>query len=353
MNSAYRTPLGLDWVALQRVSTSTRRWWVKSRFKASPPVQTVVFLIAGFLLLPLVAEAEQQSALREDSSSGVTLHVLGIAQDAGHPQIDCYAPRCLSAWREERPPSGATSLALTISDASFFMFDAPPELPAALYQVWRGSQLRLRDLKGVFLTHAHMGHYAGLLHLGKEGAGSSGIPVYAMPRMKTFLETNAPWAQLVNDKNIVIRALKAERPEVFEQITVTPWQVPHRDEYSETAGYFIKGPRKNALYLPDIDQWHRWDRSLADVIQQVDFAFIDATFFDAGELPGRDMSLIPHPTVESTMTLLKDLAPKFRQRVIFIHMNNTNPMLDPESAQTQQVIRGGFNIARVGAAFDL
>ena len=102
-----------------------------------------------------------------------------------------------------------------------------------------------------------------------------------------------------------------------------------------------------------MDQWHRWDRSLADVIQQVDFAFIDATFFGAGELPGRDMSFIPHPTVESTMTLLKDLAPKFRQRVIFIHMNNTNPMLDPESAQTQQVIRGGFNIARVGAAFDL
>jgi pyrroloquinoline quinone biosynthesis protein B len=353
MSSAQRNLMGLSRLVRQKALTSICCWWFKGRFKASHIAQALVLLVAGLPLVPWVAEAQQPPAPSENQSSGVTLHVLGIAQDAGHPQIDCYAPRCLSAWRGETPPSGATSLALIINDASFFIFDAPPELPAAFYRVWRTSQLRLEDLDGVFLTHAHMGHYAGLLHLGKEGAGASGIPVYAMPRMKTFLETNAPWAQLVNDKNITIRALRAERPEVFDQITVTPWQVPHRDEYSETAGYLIQGPFKNALYLPDIDQWHRWDRGLADVIQQVDFAFIDATFFGADELPGRDMSLIPHPTVESTMALLKDLAPKLRQRVIFIHMNNTNPLLDPESAQTQRVIRGGFNIARVGAAYDL
>ncbi|MGB1190863.1 MAG: MBL fold metallo-hydrolase [Pseudomonadales bacterium] len=353
MNSTYGKVWSLKERVAQQGPTLIDRWFVKRHSGVELMLQAVMVLITGFFLVSLPVRAEPQSVLVQNRSSEVTLSVLGIAQDAGHPQVDCYAPRCLSAWRGETPASGATALALTIKKTSFYLFDAPPELPAALYQVWRSSRLRLTDLKGIFLTHAHMGHYAGLLHLGKEAAGANAVPVFAMPRMKIFLETNAPWAQLVNDRNIRIRALAAERAEVFEQVTVTPWQVPHRDEYSETVGYLIQGPNKRALYLPDIDQWHRWNRRLVDVIRQVDFAFIDATFFGAGELPGRDMSLVPHPTVESTMHLLKDLAPKLRNRVIFIHMNNTNPMLDPASAHTGRVISEGFNIARVGSAFDL
>ena len=313
----------------------------------------MVVLVVAVGAAGIVARAETKAPVLLEGSSGVTIQVLGVAQDAGHPQIYCYEPRCLSAWEQGTQRLGATALALIVKDASFFMFDAPPELPRALYEIWRSSQLQLSDLKGIFLTHAHMGHYAGMLHLGKEAAGAANVPVFAMPRMKRFLESNGPWSQLVTDKNIKIHPLVADQPVLIDPVTVTPWRVPHRDEYSETVGFFIEGPAKSALYLPDIDQWHRWDRRLIDVIQQVDYAFIDATFFGAGELPGRDMSLVPHPTVQSTMLLLQKLAPELRSRVIFIHMNNTNLMLDVASPQAKAVIQKGFNIARVGARFDL
>ena len=75
-----------------------------------------------------------------------------------------------------------------------------------------------------------------------------------------------------------------------ESITVTPILVPHRDEYSETVGYRIKEPTKNALFIPDID---KWDKNIIEEIKQVDYAFLDATFYSGPELNNRDMSDIP------------------------------------------------------------
>ena len=70
--------------------------------------------------------------------------------------------------------------------------------------------------------------------------------------------------------------------------------IPHRDEYSETVGFVIRGPDRSALFLPDIDKWDRWERKIADVLADADVAYLDGTFFADGELLGRDMSKIPH-----------------------------------------------------------
>ena len=52
-----------------------------------------------------------------------------------------------------------------------------------------------------------MGHYSGLLFLGKEALGGQSVPVFALPRMRQFLRNNGPWEQLISEKNIALRPL--------------------------------------------------------------------------------------------------------------------------------------------------
>jgi len=206
----------------------------------------------------------------------------------------------------------------------------------------------------IFLTHAHIGHYAGLLYLGKEALGANRVPVYAMPRMRAFLRQNGPWSQLVQDSNIVLRQLRDQEPVILpQQITVTPLRVPHRDEYSETVGYRIEGPRKAALFIPDIDKWSSWERRIEDEIRKVDYAFLDATFYSGTELDNRDMRDIPHPFVLESMQRFQSLPAVEREKIIFIHLNHTNPILDPNSRESQQVLQAGFQIGRTGQVFPL
>ncbi|MDG1112444.1 MAG: MBL fold metallo-hydrolase [Pseudomonadales bacterium] len=312
------------------------------------------------VLLPLlVLFAVSSVAFSEDvapppsTASKAVLHVLGVAQDAGYPQINCYEPRCLPIWARPELASGASMLALVIDGSRFHLFDAAPTLPRRLYQFWTETGLTLSDLEGVWLTHAHMGHYAGLLYFGKEAASTHGVSVHAMPRMAAFLARNGPWSQLVSAQNIVVHQLTANTSVLIGAAKVTPWLVPHRDEFSETVGYLIEGPNRRALYLPDIDKWQKWDQDLVAILKTVDIALLDATFFSGDELPGRDINLIPHPTVLESMALLKSLPRSVRSRVVFTHMNHTNPLLDPGSKETQSVLALGFRIARVGNRFDL
>jgi len=282
------------------------------------------------------------------------LYVLGVVQDAGYPQTGCYQPHCMPGWENPDRKRGATSLGL-IDPATGrkYLFDATPNFPDQLYRLEVEAPSDRYDLSGIFLTHAHIGHYAGLMFLGHEAMGASGVPVYAMPRMAGFLESNGPWNQLVQYKNIALMPLEDEVTQEIGQLTVTPFLVPHRDEYSETVGYRIEGPNKTALFIPDINKWSAWTTDIAELAQVVDYALIDATFFADGELPGRDMSKILHPFVTESMKALDDLSPTERANVWFIHMNHTNPLLNPDSKESRQVESAGFNIAVEGIRLEL
>ena len=118
-------------------------------------------------------------------------------------------------------------------------------------------------------------------------------------------------------------------------------------------GYRIQGPNKAALFLPDIDKWERWNTDLVEILKTVDYAFIDATFFDEAELDYRPIDEIPHPLVKETIALLEASPNHLKKKVYFIHMNHTNPMLNPNSNATKWVLNQGFNIARKGQSFDL
>jgi len=292
-------------------------------------------------------------AERGVSNCAIELIVLGIGQDAGAPQIGNPQD---PAWKDPSLKMSATSIALVDHVRNRrYLFEATPHITEQIQlldELAPGEAAGL-NVDGVFLTHAHIGHYAGLIYFGREAAGAKNIPVYLMPRFASYLQDNGPWSQLVALNNIEPRLIKQRQAVVLSQdIRVTPYLVPHRDEYSETVAYKIETPEKSALFVPDIDSWGKWEDvfgiSLSNMVNAVDYAFLDATFFDDNELPGRDMSLIPHPRVTDTMDLLQEFPEETRAGVNFIHINHTNPIRYEGSPETQEVLERGYNIAREG-----
>jgi pyrroloquinoline quinone biosynthesis protein B len=285
--------------------------------------------------------------------------VLGVAQDGGFPQMGCKKACCQSVLATEHPRLVSCIALVDPKTNQRWIFDATPDLPAQLRKldaVFPVPQSNSQNpgLAGVFLTHAHIGHYPGLMYFGRETMGAAAVPVFAMARMAKFLQESGPWSQLVSLKNIELRPLQAEqRVELAERLDVFALAVPHRDEYSETVGYVIEGPGRRVLYLPDIDKFERWGQSIEEVLKRVDRAYVDGTFYDAAELPGRDMSEIPHPFMVETMEQLGSLPANERSKIHFIHLNHTNPVLDLGSDAAHDVARQGFFVARTGDIFEL
>lgn len=296
---------------------------------------------------------EMQNGLGTDSKKGVELVVLGIAQDGGTPQMGCNRPCCRNLFL--RPKNEGLVSCLGLVDhigRETAVIDATPDLPSQWHEL--AAYSGVEEPTWIFLTHAHIGHYSGLMQLGREALGAKSVLVGAMPRMKEFLENNGPWNQLVELNNIQIESLTPNVPHsIFKgRMKLTPMLVPHRDEYSETVGFLVEGPNRKALFIPDIDKWSLWERSLADELAAVDVAFLDGTFFNDGEL-NRDMSEIPHPFVSETMNLLKNLPASEKAKVHFIHLNHTNPLWQESDPALEQVERLGFRVAFEGQVIGL
>lgn len=287
------------------------------------------------------------------TSSGIV--VLGIAQDAGFPQADCRKECCAEAWKNPHLRRSATCLALFDSiENKYWLFEATPDIKLQMNQLQKMHSETSPELAGIFLTHAHIGHYTGLMHLGHEVMGTKEIPVFAMPRMRSFLTENGPWSQLVDLNNITLQNLSKDSTiHLNSRFSVTPIRVPHRDEFSETVGFRIESPTGSVLFIPDIDKWQKWDRNIIKEIAKVDLAFLDATFFQNGEIPGRDMALIPHPFVEETMKLFENQPLSEKAKIRFIHFNHTNPALQKGSDAQKEIFENGFGIAEEGDSFQL
>jgi pyrroloquinoline quinone biosynthesis protein B len=233
-----------------------------------------------------------------------------------------------------------------------FLIDATPDLHSQLETLNTGRALadRSRPVDGILLTHAHMGHYLGLLYLGREALAARGVPVYVTPRMAAFLRTNGPWSQLVTLGNIELREIEPGVPFTLAKgLQVTALLVPHRDEWSDTVGFRLSGPSRKLLYIPAIDKWEKWDRRLEDEVEAVDVALLDGSFESATELPGRSILEVPHPLVEETVRRLEG---RRRGAVSFIHLNHTNRLL--ADAEAVRLLRErGFAVARDGEDFGL
>ena len=276
--------------------------------------------------------------------------VLGIAQDGGVPHIGCTQALCVEARRDPARRERVAALGLIDGDRRY-LIDATPDIASQIESLNTGRAIvdRRRPVDGIFLTHAHVGHYAGLMFLGREALDADAVPVYATERMIRFLRENAPWSELVARRNIALVRITPGDETALGSLRVTAQAVPHRDELSDTVGYRVRGRGGAVLYVPDVDKWERWDRRLEDEVAAVDVALLDGTFFEAGELPGRSMAEVPHPFVPETSARLPAA---LRGRVRFIHLNHTNRLLWDAAARSAAAA-DGIVVARDGDVIPL
>ena len=282
--------------------------------------------------------------------------VLGVAQDGGYPHAGCKRECCQAAWQKPELARRVVCLAVVDPESKErWLFECTPDFAAQLQYLDELFSTKTKPgIAGILLTHAHVGHYTGLMQLGREVMGTRNVDVYAMPRLKEFLQENGPWSQLVALSNIHLRSLSAgEATQLNPKLKVTPITVPHRDEFSETVGFIVRGPNHGLFFLPDIDKWQLWDHSIEDVIASVDRAYLDGTFYANGEVPGRDMSEIPHPFISESMERFAKLPESERNKIHFIHLNHTNPALQVGSAAHAEIKAAGYHVAAEGDVFEL
>ena len=306
--------------------------------------------IFSIITISFFANSFSQSVATKKNDQDPFIVILGTLQDGGSPHIGCEKICCQKTDSSKK----VVSLGL-IDNASKkqFIVEASPDITSQIkmLNVFSGNK---NPVDGILLSHAHIGHYSGLMYLGKEAKNASNIPVYAMPRMKLFLENNGPWSQLVSLKNIEIKELFDQKEMTLtNRISVIPYQVPHRDEYSETIGFKIIGPNKTAIFIPDIDKWEKWKIDIVEMIKQVDFAFIDGTFWDPAEVNNRNIAEIPHPLVKESMLKFSQLPSTEKNKIWFIHLNHTNPLLNHETNEYKYLIKKGFHVASIKQVFPL
>ncbi|QNM87132.1 MBL fold metallo-hydrolase [Polaribacter pectinis] len=294
----------------------------------------------------------KEKKIAEVSKQYIT--ILGVTQDGGYPHIGCKKECCNNFYNKTNNKKSVVSLGLIdLIDKQKWLFDATPDMHTQLAELEQKHLKKENIIDGVFLTHAHIGHYTGLMYFGREAYGKKGVSVFAMPKMKKFIETNGPWSQLVTLQNIKLKKIQQDSSiKISNNLKVTPFLVPHRDEFSETVGYKIEGNKKSALFIPDIDKWHKWNKSIIEEVKKVDYAFVDATFLNQNEVK-RAMTEVPHPFIEETIYLFKDESLSTKNKVIFIHFNHTNPTLQKNSKERKEIENLGFSFANEGDNYAL
>ena len=272
------------------------------------------------------------------------LLVLGSAQDAGSPQL---------GGSPDVPFRTAASVAL-LSNGESLLIDVSPDIrlqyrTLTAEAAYTGNDGRVVD--AICLTHGHMGHYSGLVHFGKEAAATTQVPLYSSVRMADLLGRNEPWATLVREGNIDPRPVTPGTEFIpIRGVAATPWAVPHRDELTDTLAYEFVTSDGSLLYVPDLDGWSDWPEAL-ERLRGVDVALIDGSFFRRDEVAAREFAAIRHPPIEESVRLLEDVAAE--TRLVFTHLNHTNPAADPGSAEHRWVVDHGLGIASDGMVIDL
>jgi pyrroloquinoline quinone biosynthesis protein B len=310
-------------------------------------------LFAAVFILISFFSCDKTSEVKKDSYQQY-ITVLGIAQDGGFPHIGCQKLCCASFYNGQNQKKSVVSLGLIDQkNQQKWLFEASPDMHTQLAALEQHHLKKETIIDGVFLTHAHIGHYTGLMYFGREAFGKQNIPVFVLPKMKTFLTNNGPWNQLVVLKNIVLQDLQSDSTMILnKELKVTPFLVPHRDEFSETVGYKIEGIKKVALFIPDIDKWHKWKRNILVEVKKVDYAFLDATFLDENEVK-RAITEVPHPFIKETIALFKNQSFATKNKIVFIHFNHTNPLLQENSPERKKLEKLGFHFANEGDNFEL
>ncbi|MFB6299591.1 MAG: MBL fold metallo-hydrolase [Halobacteriales archaeon] len=272
---------------------------------------------------------------------GIAVEIIGIAQDAGVPHIGCDCSVCATARTDPSAIRYATAVLLHAgtSPTDRYLIDATPDIRFQL------DATDVAKLRGIVLTHVHLGHVGGLPQLGTGALDSDDLAVYCTPSVASYLEENGPYRQLTDRAQIDIHRRSPGESLGLppSDLQVVPIQVPHRGD-TDTVALRFSGPKRELLYLSDIDAWTDPARA---AVQTADVALIDGTFWRKDELDRVDE--VPHPAIVESMAQLENASTDIR----FIHLNHTNPALRPESSERHELEERGFRVAERGAVIEL
>lgn len=262
-----------------------------------------------------------------------TLIVLGTAQDGGNPQLGSEA---------RGAPRLVSSIAVMTDDGTTLLADVTPDVKAQVAHLRTLETYQARSgpnaVDHITLTHGHMGHYTGLVQFGREAHNADAIPTWVTPSMASYLGENQPWRALLDGDHLDVRA-GGQPGEIAPGLTLRLVPVPHRAEFTDTVGISIND---EALFLPDIDSWEAWPEAEAELSRHR-VCLLDASFSSLSEIPGRDLTNIPHPLVSDTLERFRHLTPG--RRLILTHINHSNPISVLDSPEAGAVRKAGFEVA--------
>lgn len=281
--------------------------------------------------------------------------VVGTVQDGGLPHAGCRCDNCQRAWVDPAARGYVVSLALVDTrgaQPAVYLIDATPDIKFQLEMLgaWLGPHpqrpQRINQPAAIFLTHAHMGHVAGLSQLSFESMAVQNLLVYGSEKLMAILQETELWRPLVSQLDM--RAITDQQTiALANELHITPVKVPHRDEWGTgTYGFKIDGPAKSLFYMPDIDSLDQW-AAAETVLNSVDVTLVDAAFYEAGELRGR--AAVRHASIQDTLTFWE----KIDSQLVLTHFNHTNPLLNPAAPERTAVQAAGAILAETGMIFAL
>jgi pyrroloquinoline quinone biosynthesis protein B len=291
--------------------------------------------------------------------------VLGSAAGGGFPQWNCRCDRCEAARAGERArPRTQSSLAIRGDEGPWFLVNASPDLPRQLesLEAEGASGVRAWPIAGVLLTDAEIDHTAGLLLLreaatpvrvfgaaGVQRALTDGYPV--LPILERFC--GAEWTTLEPGEP---KALPGSS--LVVDVFATGGDAPRYlgpDAELEACGLAFRDAGGTVTYVPGLA---RLDEAVIARLAASDLVLVDGTFWHDDDLSRlgisqRTASDMGHTPLAGPGGTLEALAELERPRKVLVHINNTNPILLEDSAERQEVVRAGVEVAYDGLEVEL
>lgn len=305
--------------------------------------------------------------------------ILGSAAGGGFPQWNCNCRNCQSLRAGTFPGKARTQtqVAVTGDHQHYFLLNASPDVRLqieATPELHPRTGQRHSPIDAVLLTNADIDQVAGLLSLRE----LQPFRIYSSPSIRRILQEDnsafgmlnrvpkqVSWQEITPGKSCALLAVDGTNSgiscEAFSLGSRYPVYVSVQRSASLNSdeallGLFLESSSgKKLAYLPAVPTI---DAGLFKRLESADLLLFDGTFWSDDELirvqgSGATAREMGHVPVSGPDGSLQKLAVLRRSRKVFIHINNTNPMLDESSSQYRQVRDAGWEIAEDHAIFDL
>jgi pyrroloquinoline quinone biosynthesis protein B len=295
------------------------------------------------------------------------VRVLGSAAGGGFPQWNCACPQCRAARNGSRPcvPRTQSSIAVSADPLHWFLLNASPDIQSQIesFEALHPDDGSVARLRAVLLTDAELDHTLGLL-LMREGRG---LEVHATESVYETLNTGTgilrtleaycpvTWRPVVPGMEAVLGEGLSYR--AFDVPTDKKMRFPGAPENGRVVGYRITdtASRRSLVYLPGVQQL---TPGVLEELADCSALLVDGTCWLDDEMPSlglasktsRDMGHVPILGPGGSLELL---APLPIGRKIYIHINNTNPILIDDSPERLHLDRHGMEVAVDGLELEI